>query len=355
MRAERILEYTVVMFLAVILICEGLLYVPGVKQHIDLTESVTVTNGTLQVNQTMYSTFQANLGVSCYVVNETVNYSNIYFYYDQNYPTSESTTRNWFGLSQHLLTIIRARNLHSRIVLLNATQLVKFLSNSLDAQSILVMASGVLPDTVFGKNLNLLSPWIQNGGTLVWIGSKIGNLSGTSKSGSSGTNLVTMGSSASDAFINQSYFGGNASYYPNASALSEHFGLNYKFALQNDGILVSALSSGKGEVVGSISGNYTNVAIIHSGRGSLVYFSGPLVEDTVVSTAIMNVIQSDLVELNAILFQRMVSLESNYQFTEKESHIIPSEYGNNHHSAVVFTVQVDYLGTFAKFDSLKLQ
>ena len=326
------------------MLSEALLYLPVVKEHIDVSNRVFISNDTLTVEQSIDTTFQANLGISYYIINGTFTYSSIYYYYDSRFPTSESTLGNWYGLSQHLTSIITARGLDSKVVLLNATQLQVFLTEKVHAGSLLVMASGVIPDTIYGKNFNLLEPWIQNGGTLVWIGNKIGNLSGTADSSSR-----TMGANASDSFISSTLFGGNALVYGNASSNSRFFGINYNFSILGNGIDTVNLTKQNGTALGPTSGQFTNIAIVKSGRGRIVYFSGPLVEDTIVSTVVLNILQSCLTHLVKVIYQQSITLNANSRTTNSKNLTIPSIYLRNQFEAAAYVVQTDYLGTFASF------
>ncbi|MCX6812522.1 MAG: hypothetical protein NTW79_02780 [Candidatus Berkelbacteria bacterium] len=95
----------------------------------------------------------------------------IYFYFDQNYPFVGTTLGNTIGAYNHLLSEFQIKNLDQNIKLVDSNSLVDALA---DKNSIIIMANGVLPETIYSPNHDLITPWINSGGNLIWAGDGIG-------------------------------------------------------------------------------------------------------------------------------------------------------------------------------------
>jgi hypothetical protein len=348
MNSVKFFKYVIVVFLVLMFLSEALLYIPAISEHISSEAKIEITGDSVSVDQKIISTFSATLGVSYYITNRSVNLSKIYFYFDQSYPTSDSTIGNWYGLSQHINSVLEQRRMNSQLVLLNATQLITFLSDFTTTSFTLIIASGVLPSTVFGQNLNLISPWIKNGGTLLWIGNKIGCLSALSKPNLNGNELTCLGENGTKLIINTTLFGGSGYYYDTPSSNSSAFDINYTYALPGNGVNVKLLNELGGVALGNQLNGYTNVASIPDGGGRILYFSGPLLGDTLVSIAIANILQSNVMHLALVLKQLVLNLTKNVYLTLDSNFSIAAMLGKPDTYFCVFLDQANYLGTFSK-------
>ncbi len=97
--------------------------------------------------------------------------SAVYVYFDPRYPVI-GTTFLMNGLMDHLGSDLRARGLSSAVQSLDAPGLAAFLQAN--TSGVLVVPTTALPSNVFSKSVDLLTPWIRRGGTLVWVGELIG-------------------------------------------------------------------------------------------------------------------------------------------------------------------------------------
>jgi hypothetical protein len=75
-------------------------------------------------------------------------------------------------LQDHLDAELRLRGYSNDPKLVNATELENILVNNETA--VVIMASGGFPSNVFSNDVNLVKPWIDSGGILVWFGFDIG-------------------------------------------------------------------------------------------------------------------------------------------------------------------------------------
>lgn len=354
MNSVKFFKYVIVVFLVLMILSEALLYIPAISEHLSSEAKIEISGDNVSVDQKIISTFSATLGISYYITNRSTNLSKIYFYFDQNYPPSDSTLGNWYGLSQHINSVLEQRKMDSQVILLNATQLSSFLMTSNTTNFTLIIASGVLPNNVFSQNLNLISPWINNGGTLVWIGNKIGYLSASSIPTASGSQITCMGENGTQLIVNATLFGGTGYYYDTPSSNSTAFGVNYTYALPGDGINLNILNESGGVALGNQQNGYTNVASIPDGLGRIVYFSGPLLGDTLVSIAIVNILQSNIMHLAFLLKQLVFNLNKNVYLSLNNSFSIAATFDKPDSYFCVFLDQTNYLGTFSKLYFVKL-
>ena len=96
----------------------------------------------------------------------------VYVFYDLDYPTVATDWIFSAMLQDHLDAELRLRGYSNDPKLVNATELENILVNNETA--ILIMASGGFPSNVFSNEVNLVKPWIDSGGILVWFGFDIG-------------------------------------------------------------------------------------------------------------------------------------------------------------------------------------
>jgi hypothetical protein len=103
----------------------------------------------------------------------------VYIYYDTNYPMLGNDARGWQGITDHLPVDLRLRGYSGSIQIVNATGLHSALVSG--KQSVVIIPSGTFPLTVENSTNSLVRPWLQSGGTLVWMGGAFGYYSGMNK------------------------------------------------------------------------------------------------------------------------------------------------------------------------------
>lgn len=351
---KKLFQFIVVAFVVLILLSEAFIYIPQLKEHISYEGKIHISGNQVNVSENIRSTFNANIGLSYFITDSTVNLSTIYYYYDKSYPSSFSSNRNWYGLSQHIQSVASARGLNLKMNTVNADQLASYLKLQPNRSSILVIASGVLPDTVLTNHTDLLAPWINNGGTLFWIGGRIGNLTGIPSTAS--TMPRTEFINKSSDFIPESLLGGEGTFYSNDSRISADFGIGYGYSLTGNGVEMNSLNKTGGISMGRIQVGYTNLADIPFGNGHLVYFSGPLLEDTIVSTSILNILQSNLLHIVKLVNSSLVQITKDIPYSHyKLMSLDNSTYSARGYYFCTFAVQTDYLGTFSNFSSVQIK
>lgn len=316
------------------------------------TVHLSYSGGQLSEQISTWSRYSANIGRADYLTEQIPSISTVYYYYDPAYPASYSDEQYWFGLSQLIAQLATERSMPLHIVMLNANDLATFLEATPPPDSILVMASGVLPDTVFGPHLNEVVPWIRVGGVLVWAGDLIGAYSGARGTDGGPGTLLSMGWNGTTQFLNRSYLGTGGSLYLNQSVYSKAFGFLYSLSLGPLGQFnVTGVTAIGGVPLGLRAGNFTNLAAIPEGAGRLIDFAGPLWDLNALVQTLMNGIQSGafLFPLS-ILANPVVQLQANQQLVLHATYPLSAPETNASRST--FCTFAYEQGTFAQFARL---
>lgn len=96
-------------------------------------------------------------------------------YADPSYPTSGSSAFDVQGVVVHLPVDLATAGVHTEPRVVNAVQLASILSDTAGAAGVVVVdAAGTLPNTVWGKGVDAVTPFLEAGGTLVWGGDEPG-------------------------------------------------------------------------------------------------------------------------------------------------------------------------------------
>ncbi len=93
----------------------------------------------------------------------------VYVYYDTAYPPSLTDLRGWKGVTDHLPFELAQRHYPSNVTTVDAQRLAQLLAS--DPGNAIVIPSGTLPSTT---NVTALKSFLERGGTLFWLGDRIG-------------------------------------------------------------------------------------------------------------------------------------------------------------------------------------
>lgn len=347
--AVQLCKMSVGVFIAALLISELLLYAPGLTTSETFSVSLQESHGNVTGVDTVRATEVSHFQQTIYLQGDSVPITHLYYYYDRDYASSWAPASDWFGLSQHLAEVAAFRSLPLTITIVNATSLASLLSLAPVPGTALVMASGVFPDTVFSKTANLVTPWVQAGGTLVWVGDLIGYYSAVPGQPLTYPSPLNPGYNGTNEFINHSYMGGTGYDYLNVTPNSVDFGMNYLLALPGDCLNVTWVNTLNGVALGRVAGNYTNVAMIPTGMGSIVYFGGPTENVNELSLAIANIIESE-VDLHPVVVvgNTTVIAQSSERVVRTFSFVVPPyPFGSGPTVVCSFVTQSDFLAQFA--------
>lgn len=350
-------QVTILVFLGAILISEGMLYAPPAEEHLSFDIHLSYANGYVNESEQVSSTYTASFVRTNLVETRATPVTTIYFYYDSVYPASWATPQNWYGLSQHLGAVASQRPGTLTVTYVNASELRSLLLSPPSPGSALLVASGVLPYTVFSKTQNLVLPWMRDGGVLIWAGAMIGAFSGLPGQPLHYPSPENPGTAGTGEFLNLNLLGANAVWFLNQTATSEALGLNFSYGETGDELNISLVGSEGGVPLGPAADGYTNLAILPEGAGRLVYFGAPVNGLDQLSQTILNGLASGAFLGNfSVLATHAFTIESGQSVTFTESlHVAPWVGAAPFpQQDCVFAYQSDFVGFFAANQCLAL-
>jgi len=236
--------------------------------------------------------------------------ADIFVYTDADYPTAGVAPTVAQGVYDHLSGELSARDYAGHVSAISAAQLpdvLKEVSKAKDRS--LVMMTGVMPDTVFGTKLDLVSPWVQAGGTLAWAGGAMGYWSGTKGQALASANIVgesgTMRLLGSGVIQYPTSFGREGTTRSDwASALD----VAYKFT--GVGVLRNAVASKGGFAFGWYSGLFSSISFLPHGSGGYIIFGGEVSDEASIAVDLTKILMSHATSSAGIVAARLVTLTS---------------------------------------------
>ena len=239
-------------------------------------------NESFTVKFSLYTNMPIDIKVVLMPITEKPSNLSIYVFYDSKYPTLGTSWERIHMLRSNLRRELSLRGFKKDVQLITAKQLESLLDEK--KRAIVIVASGAFPANVFSCDKDLVKPWLDAGGILVWFGwppgfytvyeSQIENETfcqlpqqhlheeGVKRLGLK-ENIL-----GKDVKV-KSYEGFETAEKP--SHLCEILNINYN--LINYGALNDSLSE-NGLAIGMIGGNppRTSVSIIPIGKGKIILF-----------------------------------------------------------------------------------
>ncbi|MGA8303732.1 MAG: hypothetical protein WA691_04150 [Thermoplasmata archaeon] len=292
-RAGDLMAYAITLVVVAILVSEVAVYAPPLRNSVSFSVSLEETGSSIEVNSQVTTSYSGTFQQVGFWLNSSSEIRTIYYFYDAAYGLSFSNIISWAGMQYYLQLAIAARGLPISVVVVDADQLERILSNPLTAPGgLLVVASGAFPSTVYSNSSDLVAPWLLDGGRLAWIGAAIGYYSA-----SANTPLSSAGSVIGTDGVHR--FLGNLSYGPVGPLVNSTDGslalniASLTYALTGFGLSTAGVAAAGGQVYGNVAGGLTNAALLPFGAGSVMDFSLPLIEGTeqMIGNAVINMIQ----------------------------------------------------------------
>ncbi len=227
----------------------------------------------------------------------------IYFYFDEDYPLVLTSINAYLGLYNFLTSDLAEKNMQNTMQIVNAEELAEKMG---DGQSIIIMSSGVLPDTVYSQDKNLITRWLESGGIMFWLGDGFGYYNG-----SKNTELKDdlehgkIGWEGQEKILGKNYLLGEVfepvekSSADTATQIGQALGLRYRYT--TTGAVVGELAKNNALSLGfnkNINDNFgrSSISFIPVGQGRLILFgSGILEKQRDVSWDITQIISSNLI------------------------------------------------------------
>jgi hypothetical protein len=201
----------------------------------------------------------------------------IHIFYDLSYPAIHTSWTNVQMLYTSLEGVLHLRGFKGTLDLVSAKELEDLMSYK--EKTVIIMASGSFPANVFSKDIDLVTPWLDSGGILLWFGwfpgfftvykGQVENATFAilpQQPREEGVNRLGLG-----GYVEMGPFNGTLETAEDSSYLSNLLEINYN--LIQDGLLTDCLSQG-GLILGKTGGNpaKSSVSVIPVGMGKMVVF-----------------------------------------------------------------------------------
>lgn len=199
----------------------------------------------------------------------------VFIYYSEDYPSSFVDRARWIGLLDHAPVELKLRGYNGSVKVVDADGLRNVMNG--DSGSVIIIPSGVFPDTVHAHNETLVGNWLRSGGTLIWMGDAFGYLSG-GKDGATELFSENNFSEVQDRILGVVLFNGSSEAEEYASVPS---GFSGALDLQYTDALVGASVSNVLKCGGIVLGKLTqsedaraSICCVPAGTGHLILFGG---------------------------------------------------------------------------------
>ncbi|MCI4351269.1 MAG: hypothetical protein L3K15_07140 [Thermoplasmata archaeon] len=346
----------VAIFLVAMVVGEALLLLPAVAPSLSFHANLTKRGpASAQLNFTMVAPFAADVQQAWFLHNQTPSAAGFEFYYDPAYPSSNTDPNDWLRLAARLQTVEQAHGSPVAVALVDGVGLARFLTNPSPSARTLVLASGVLPDTVFDRSHDLLGPWLRGGGQLIWVGDPIGALVGHRGPATRPGNPEYIGSVGTARFLPPGLLGGTGFTYSNFSGIGLALGGRYPYGWPGDDLRESRLAAVNGTALGGSCAGFNNIARLMIGNGSVLYVGSPLRVANLLGNVLLDRVDTGVAFHDSPLLESGGwTLIPGTRFTRSETVVDPFPVGTPPPSLCVYTFQVDYLATFADLQCMVL-
>lgn len=113
-----------------------------------------------------------DIGIFVMPLSSPLQDRDVYIYYDRRYPNSLVGRKEWLGIADHMFVQLKTRGYRGAVSTVDANRLQKLMSTK--EKSVIIIPSGVFPDTVHNSSISLVHDWLEAGGILIWAGDLIG-------------------------------------------------------------------------------------------------------------------------------------------------------------------------------------
>lgn len=283
------------------------LYFSAVDKEVEIKEDVSVIFNKNQTESRVTLKNEgkrsAELKIALVPFNQSRDDLPVYFFFDESYPGFLTSINAYLGLYNFLTSDFTEKNIQNSIQIIDAEGLAEKMR---DGKSIIIMSSGVLPDTVYSKDKNLVTKWLESGGIMFWLGDGFGYYSAAeNKKIQDDLEHGKIGWEGQEKILGKNYlFGEVFEPVEKSSAgaptqISKTLGLKYRYTAT--GAVVSELAKNNGSSIGfdkMLNDNLSrsSISFIPVGKGKLILFgSGILEKQRDISWDITQIISSSLI------------------------------------------------------------
>ena len=178
MKNGSVLKITIGL-LVLVVISEVIVYHPYFKYSPNFEiETYKINSLNLTINYKISTgAYPSRITIDFLIAQKIPNSSRtIYIYYDPKYQMALVDKKAVNGIINHLIAELMIRGYPSdKIKIVNVTELQHIVSDIKSAKkSIIIIPTGAFPDTVYSREKNLIKPWIEHGGVLIWTTGQFG-------------------------------------------------------------------------------------------------------------------------------------------------------------------------------------
>jgi hypothetical protein len=143
-----------------------------IAPHVVVLSNVTSSQG---ANETLTIEYQITSGLysmnsvsTVLALGDKPNFSRIAVFFDPDYPTL-TTQKRITGLTLHLESKLEEMALQIDVDIINDDGFLAIMTGT-ETDVLVVVPTSIFPANVFSNETNLIAPWLQKGGRLVWMG-----------------------------------------------------------------------------------------------------------------------------------------------------------------------------------------
>jgi hypothetical protein len=280
-------QYVVAAVLIILLVGEVLWYVsiteskPGSFKILDAMRVSTGAENALNLTYQLVASLPLDATVVITPLGEFSQDLPVYVFYDTDYPTVATDWTFVAMLQAHLNAELRLRGYSNETELADAAELEELFMKKEPA--VVIMASGAFPSNLLSNETNLVKPWVDAGGILVWFGFYIGfyivekGMKSQDITDNMTQNLRDNGSRqlGLDGFFEYLEMKDNPTVATYSSPISNALQITYDLIQQAP--LLDMVWAKNGLVLGKTGGNDTSrfrssVSMIPMGAGKIVIF-----------------------------------------------------------------------------------
>ncbi len=273
-------EWTVIVVLVVLLISEFIWYAPSGparESYLEVHET-TIDGDWIEIMFEIHSNLATEVTVVALPIISELKDLPVYVFYDENY-TTRGLGSSWFRtlrLWEHLRVGLALRGYTEEIRLVGARGLEEiFLS---DPSAIVVMDYGAFPSNIFSWETNMVRPWIEKGGTLVWLGWPPGYYTVDREQEEVTSGMPNQLQWEGVSQIGLEGFYEKTGYTPQSASIRTEVSraLDIEFDDVSAGPLLSRVLGARGSALGKIGGHLgtekSSVSVVPLGEGRIVLF-----------------------------------------------------------------------------------
>jgi hypothetical protein len=270
----------------------------------------------------------------------------IFAYVDSAYPISGSTDTAQVGFPYHLRSDAKLSRYAGSITNIDASQLRTTLRDLGAApRRVITVMSGAFPRSVLSTHIDLVSPWVHAGGTLIWAGDEIGYYGALPHVALDYTDPVNLRDQGPTQLLGVDSVRPSLNPYALGTVqttAARALGLQY----DRTGTAVSsdfAVGHG-GAVLGWEDGAYNSIATVPHGKGMYVVFGGGVDDEAVAAHDVMRILISGVIDRAGPISARAVHVtRANGRSVVEAALGVPASA----HAIVLTLVDTDPLGVYA--------